>query len=82
LDCVCNSQSSRRKGRQSAWTRYFTDHVVPTTAPNDINVRVRRLHRADFDVLQKLFQERPVWLRSALVNYLPNVGPTEFRAYF
>ncbi|PJF17928.1 hypothetical protein PSACC_02222 [Paramicrosporidium saccamoebae] len=45
-------------------------------------VRVRRLHRADFDVLQKLFQERPVWLRSALVNYLPNVGPTEFRAYF
>lgn len=62
------------------WTRSYNDHEVPADAPKDISSRVRRLKRPSFDILVGLFEKRPVWLRSALKHYLPDMGTGEFRA--
>lgn len=71
----------RRKGKAASWMRLFSDtrHDFLDGAPRELVLRCKRLHRAHFEELTRLFRDRPVWLKSALQPYIKDVGPTEIK---
>lgn len=78
-----NAITGRRKGKAASWMRLFSEHQQRFLegAPKELVVRCRRLHRAHFEHLTRLFNDRPVWLKSALHPYTKDIGPTEIKTY-
>lgn len=72
---------AQKRTRKGVWSCSFGDPQIPQAPPADLLNRVRRLHRTEFDKLSRLFAERPVWLRSALRLYFPEIGFNELRMY-
>lgn len=78
-----NAMAGRRKGKAASWMHLFSEHQPHflEEAPKELVLRCKRLHRAHFENLTRLFHDRPVWLKSALQPYTKDIGPTEIRTY-
>lgn len=78
------STTAKRKGKQASWIKLFamTEDEMMASPPRELIVKSRRLYGASLNVVHRLFDQRAIWLKSALLQQLPeDIGQTELRTY-
>lgn len=62
--------NSCKRGKQSSWIVQFSDFEKEVFAPKELLKRVCRLYLPSYERVKALFEERPIYLRSAIRHSL------------